>query len=81
MRPTRLALFLGRTFGKVAGVPEQDLSVGAGRDEGIAAGAEVDPPDAIAVATQGEDLMAGGDVRRAGRSRPSPRSPAGGRRG
>src|SRR5262249_5033961 len=47
----------------VFGVPEQDPPVGAGRDQGIAVGAEVEPPDPVAVAPQDEELVAGGGVR------------------
>jgi hypothetical protein len=38
---TSILLFSGWAAILVAGVPEQDLSIGAGRNEGIAAGAEV----------------------------------------
>jgi hypothetical protein len=59
---TSILLFSGWAAILVAGVPEQDLSIGACRNEGIAAGAEVDPPDSVTMTAQSEDLMAGGDV-------------------
>jgi hypothetical protein len=59
---TLILLFSGWAAILVTGVPEQDLSVGAGRNEGIAAGAEVDPPGSVTITAQSEDLMAGGDV-------------------
>ena len=52
----------GRAPARMAGVPEQDLPVGAGRDEGVATGAEIDPPDAVAVAAKDEDFVARADV-------------------